>query len=402
MQRHRIIRLTSLSATSIMRYGVAVVCVAAALFLSFALRASFGNPAWFFFPAAVLAATWTGGRGPGWLAVLLSTLAVQYYFVAPIGSLGVNPRDLPYFVVFVACELIASWVIAWRREAEEAVRQARDELELRVAERTGELKKANEALVTQMQEQQRTQEALQIARTELARVVRITTIGELTASIAHEVNQPLAAVVANADACVAWLGLKEPNLSEARAAAERSIQGATRASEVITRIRSLIRNAPAERAPVQLNQLIEETCALAGGQATRNDVMIRTELAPDLPIVIADRIQLQQVLLNLVSNGIEAMSSVSDRPRELTIRSLKQEGCHVAVAVDDTGIGVNAETMARLFEPFFTTRAQGIGMGLAISRSIIEAHGGRLWAESVPACGTTLQFTLRAAEADAR
>jgi C4-dicarboxylate-specific signal transduction histidine kinase len=206
--------------------------------------------------------------------------------------------------------------------------------------------------------------------------------------------------VANADACVAWLGLEEPNLWEARAAAERAIQGATRASEVITRIRSLIRNAPAERAPVQLNHVIEETCALAAAQATRNDVMIRSDLAPDLSAVIADRIQLQQVLLNLVSNGIEAMSNVLDRPRELTIRSRKQEDCQVSIAVEDTGIGVNAETMARLFEPFFTTRAHGIGMGLAISRSIIEAHGGRLWAESAPGRGTILQFTLRAAKAD--
>ncbi|HEY6488747.1 MAG TPA: ATP-binding protein [Terracidiphilus sp.] len=383
----------------LLHYGIAIFAVAAALILSLALRASFGNPAWFFFPAAVLTATWVGGRGPGWLAALLSTLAVQYYFVPPTGSLRVNLSDLPYFGVFVLCVVAANWVIAWRRDADDAVREARDQLEVRVAERTVELKAANEALVRQMEEQRQTEEALQLTRSELARVVRITTIGELTASIAHEVNQPLAAVVANADACVAWLGLQEPNLGEARAAAERAVQGATRASEVITRIRSLIHKAPPERLRVQLNPVIEETCALAAGQASRNEVMIRTELAADLPAVIADRIQLQQVLLNLVVNGIEAMSGVSDRARELTICSRTLEDGQVSVAVGDTGIGVTAETMARLFEPFFTTRTQGIGMGLPISRSIIEAHGGRLWAESTPGRGTTLQFTLRSAEA---
>jgi C4-dicarboxylate-specific signal transduction histidine kinase len=380
------------------RYMAPIVFVPAALFLSFALRASFGNPAWFFFPAAVVSATWIGGRVPGWIAVIFSTLVVQYFFVPPVGSLGVNRHDLPYFALFVVCEIFASWLISWRREAEDAVRRARDELEVRVAERTAELKHANDALLSQIEERRHTEEALQTTRTALARVVRITTIGELTASIAHEVNQPLAAVVANADACVAWLGLKNPNLLEARAAAERAIQGATRASDVITRIRSLINKAPPDRAPVALNAVIQETCALVAGQAAKNNVAILSELAPDLPLVIADKIQLQQVLLNLVINGIEAMSGITDRARELTIRSRPQEDSQVCVSVEDAGIGVNTETMARLFEPFFTTRAQGIGMGLPISRSIIEAHGGRLWAESILGQGTVFRFTLQSAE----
>jgi C4-dicarboxylate-specific signal transduction histidine kinase len=371
-----------------------IAFVAGALFLSLVLQLSFGNPFWLFFPVAVIASTWFGGRGPGWLAVGLSTVVVLYYFIPPIRSFAIKPRDVPFFLLFIACELIANRLISWRKQAEESLRRSRDELETRVQERTAELKNANDALLNQMVEQRRTEEALQVARTELARVVRITTIGELAASIAHEVNQPLAAVVANADACVAWLVRDNPDLVEARAAAERATQGATRASEVIGRIRSLINKTAPERARVQINEIIREVVALAHRQASNNQVSVVTDLAPDLPPVLGDRIQLQQVILNLMLNGIEAMSGVNDRPRRLLIRSQVLDADQVRVSVEDSGVGVRAEIMARLFEPFFTTRAQGIGMGLPISRSIVEAHGGRLWAESTVDRGSVFQFTL--------
>jgi C4-dicarboxylate-specific signal transduction histidine kinase len=245
-----------------------------------------------------------------------------------------------------------------------------------------------------MEEQRRTEETLQTTRAELTRAARITTIGELTASIAHEVNQPLAAVVANADACVAWLSRATPDLAEARSAAERATQGATRASEVITRIRSLITKTTPEKSSVQMNQVIEETAALAEGQAARIHVAIKLELSPDLPIVLGDSIQLQQVILNLVVNGIEAMTSVSDRPKLLTLRTQPENKAQIRVSVQDSGVGLNEDVMRRLFEPFFTTRAKGMGMGLSISRSIIEAHGGRLWAESNGSGGASFHFTL--------
>jgi C4-dicarboxylate-specific signal transduction histidine kinase len=384
---------SSSKSQTLLGYLLAIAFVLAALFLSILLEQRFGNPFWFFFAIAVIASTWLGGKGPGRLAVGLSTLAVLYYFIPPLRSWNVKPRDVPFFLTFVLCQVVSSWLISWRKETEDSLRRARDELETKVRARTAELKSTNEALMNQIAEQKRTEEALQITRTELARVVRITTIGELTASIAHEVNQPLAAVVANADACVAWLLRQDPNLIEARAAAERAAQGATRASEVIVRIRSLISKATPEKARVDINKVIEETAALAEGQASRNNVSLILELSPDLPPVFSDGIQLQQVILNLVINGIEAMTSVNNRPRRMIIRSLQEETSQLRVSVEDFGVGVSPEVMNKLFEPFFTTRSQGIGMGLPISRSIIEAHGGKLWAES-NGTGSIFQFTL--------
>lgn len=376
------------------RYSLAVILVALALFISLALQNSFGNPFWFFFSVAVILSTWFGRTGPGWLSVVCSSLAVAYYFTPPVHSFAVRSSDLPYFVTFVACEIGATQLISWRRRTDDALRQARDELEARVAERTVELKNANEALLRQMEEQRRTEETLQATRAELARAARITTIGELTASIAHEVNQPLAAVVANADACVAWLSRENPDFAEARAAAERATEGATRASDVVARIRSLITRATPQKSRVEINRIIEQTAALAEGQITKNSVTIKFEFAPDSPIVLGDSIQLQQVILNLVMNGIEAMTTVTDRPRILTLQSESQNGGQIRVAVHDSGIGLSDEVKERLFEPFYTTRTRGMGMGLSISRSIIEAHGGRLWAESNGSGGSTFQFTL--------
>jgi C4-dicarboxylate-specific signal transduction histidine kinase len=375
-------------------YGLAIVLVSVALFVSLALQYSLGNPFWFFFSAAVILSTWFGRMGAGWLAVVYSTLAVMYYFTPPLHSFAVSASELPLFLAFVVCEVGVTQLISWRKRTEDTLRRSRDELEARVAERTAELRNANDTLFQQMAEQKRTEEALQVTRTELARVVRITTIGELTASIAHEVNQPLAAVVANADACVAWLAREHPDLVEARAAAERATQGATRASEVIARIRSLITKATPEKSRLQINQVIEQTAALAAGQASRNEVAIKLELAPELPPVLGDSIQLQQVIVNLLMNGIEAMSGVTDRPRTLRVRSESQKNGQIQVSVQDWGIGLSADVMGHLFEPFFTTRQKGMGMGLPISRSIVEAHGGKLWAESNGSGGAIFQFTL--------
>jgi C4-dicarboxylate-specific signal transduction histidine kinase len=380
--------------TAPLRYSLAILFVLVALLASLGLQEPFSNPSWFLFPTGVLAATWICGNGPGWVAVCLSTFAVQYFFVPPFRTWILQPRDIPFFISFVACEVVANRIVAWRVRTENALREARDELEVRVAERTADMENANKALREQMAEQRRTEETLQATRTELARVVRITAIGEMAASIAHEVNQPLAAVVANADACVAWLTRQTPDLGEAKSAALRAVEGATRASQVIARIRSLISKGAPQREPVDINSLIEEALVLAKGQVVLNKISLSLLLDPALPLVSGDRIQLQQVLMNLIANAIDAMANVTGRERTLEIRSQRVQAQSISVSVQDSGIGISEEFISRLFEPFFTTRAQGIGMGLAISHSIIEAHGGRLWAESKLNEGTIFRFTL--------
>jgi C4-dicarboxylate-specific signal transduction histidine kinase len=379
---------------SIFRFGLAVTLVGAALAITFLLQSTVSTAGYIFFYTAVVASAWFAGKGPGWLAVFLSVLAVAYFFTPPIYSFAVNRQSLPVFVEFAASALIVSWFSSWRRQAEAELRYARDELHLRVEERTAELKRTNEQLLTEMAERKRAEDAYYEAQAEIARVTRLSAMGALAASISHEVNQPLAAVVTNADACMIWLSSDPPNLEEARAAVESIAQQGTRASDVVRHIRAMFTKAAPERSRVQVNDLIREVGTLVEGAALRSQVTLETELAADLQATIGDRVQLQQVIVNLILNGIEAMSEVVERPRRLVIRSQMQNSDEILVAVRDSGVGIAPKDEKRIFDAFFTTKAQGMGMGLSISHSIIEAHGGRLWATRNNDFGATFQFTL--------
>jgi PAS domain S-box-containing protein len=243
------------------------------------------------------------------------------------------------------------------------------------------------------------EQALRKAQAELAHVTRVTTLGELTASIAHEVNQPLAAVVANAEACLRWLDRETPDLAAARRSVEWVINDGTRASQVIRRVRALANKTDIEKVPLDLNDVVREVIALVQRELASHVVSL--QLAPALPMILGDRVQLQQVIINLVMNGIEAMQPVTDRPRELVVRSGQGDTRQVLVSVTDCGVGIAAENADRLFSAFFTTKPSGMGMGLSICRSIVEAHGGRLSASGNEGPGATFQFVLPVHQEDA-
>jgi PAS domain S-box-containing protein len=508
----------------IWQYALAIVSVGVALVMTNSLERYTTLRTPFFFLAIILSA-WFGRMGPGLLAVGLSTLAVDYYFAPTASGPGLGVDGRPFILLFSLSGLIACWISVQRRRAEEALKGARDELELKVEDRTAELQRINEELraeiaerknaeaallsseaqlkqaqavahlgsyevdvltghtrwsdevfrilgldpargslsrqdfierivhpedreyaiqrydqavqegkvydlecrvirpdrsvrfvqsmgepirntdgavvrlvgaLLDITERKQAEENLREAQAELAHVTRVATLGEMTASIAHEINQPLAAVVNNASACMRWLAGPTPNLEEARHSAALITADGHRAGEIISRIRALALKAPPRKDWVNINETILEVIALARSEVHRNRASLQTQLSSDVPLILGDRIQLQQVILNLIINAIEAMKGISEGPRELQVGTGKDELQGVLVTVRDSGPGLDPDSLDHLFTAFYTTKPQGMGMGLAISRSIIEAHGGRLWATANKHRGATFQFTLPA------
>jgi C4-dicarboxylate-specific signal transduction histidine kinase len=242
-------------------------------------------------------------------------------------------------------------------------------------------------------EREQAEEALRQAQADITRASRVSSMGELTASLAHEINQPIAAAVMNANACLNWLSRDQPDLEEARAAASRIAREGKRAGEIVNRVRLLFKKGTLQRELVDLNEIVREMTLLLHSEATQFAVHVRKELAADLPQVMGDRVQLQQVLMNVMMNSIDAMKDV-DGMRELTIQSQRSEDGQVLISVSDNGVGLPPALGDKIFNAFFTTKTHGTGMGLRISRSIIESHGGRLWAADNSPCGARFCFTL--------
>ncbi|MCW5890308.1 MAG: PAS domain S-box protein [bacterium] len=500
------------------RYAYGVACVALALAVSLALRAF--DLEGFLFLMAVAAAIWFGGGGPGVVAVLLSILALAFFFLAPLRTWSMLPSQVAYCIVFAIFAFILSLLIGQRRRAQLSLLGAHDDLEQRVQERTAELRRANVELRREASERQRAEaeirrqatllslahdavlvrdrdhritywnrgaeaaygwtaaealgqvshvllrttfpislesihaitlaqdrwegeivhrrrdgstivvasrwslqrdehgvptgileinndvtdrkraeEAQRLAEAELARVTRVSTLGEVTASFAHEVNQPLAAIANNANACLGLLP-DGPALAEVRDALGDIVHDAERASAIIARVRALATRSTPEKIPLRLTDVTADVVALTAADVAAREVCLDVDADADVPIVCADRVELQQVLLNLLVNGMDAMHATppSERVLRISIRRDVHHGSPAAtVRVADRGAGLGTVQIARLFDAFYTTKSNGMGMGLAICRTIVEAHGGRLWAEANQGPGATFAFTLPAA-----
>ena len=504
--------------------------MAAILFVGLALVIALVVQEWgvrvflFSFYAAVVGAAWIG-TGPGFVAVVLSVLSVQYFFTPPEWSFDIAPEDVPFTGAFIVCAVMS---LAWswqRKRTEEALQRARDTLEGTVAQRTAELVDANAALtveiaerraaeeelrrsetllaqgqklsrtaswtlqpatgemrwsaelfeifgtdraaatpslqlfrdrvhpddrarfdaamaaaiqgntnfscevriavqgggvkhvhalgeiqtgpgrdtevigtVMDLTERKRTEQALHDAEADLARTLRLATVAELTASIAHEINQPLAAIVANASACARFLARGPASLPNAREAADCIVSDATRAGEVTRRIRALLRKEAPRHVVLDINRIVDDVIDLLRATLDRQRIAVRTDLGAALPPIMGDPVQLQQVLVNLITNAAEAMRETTGRPRSVTIRSQLGEDENVLVSVEDNGSGLDPQNVARIFDSFYTTKAEGIGVGLSISRSIIEAHGGQLSAAPAPRHGACFSFTVPIAQ----
>ena len=469
-----------------------MVTVATAFGVALLAQSIFSAGFWFIFLVAVIISARLG-KGPGLLAIFLSTAAVQYLFTSSSYLLPRTADDILFVSNFLASAVAVSWAVfqvsrseapgqdagdanrqignrtaalekanaallleidTYKRNQAELAKRARAELEMQLAEmmRTNkiltariagnkqtedELRRTHESLTktqahvahvsrmmsmaertragleTQMAEITRTNKVLsariaenkhtedelrrthELTKTQahVAHVSRMMSMDELTASIAHEVNQPLTAVITSARACERWLSGEPPNVETARASLERIVRDGNRASQVISRIRSLFKRNPPQKEPLDVNELILEMIALQHSEGTMDGVAIQTALAADLPILYADRVQLQQVVLNLMRNAIDAMTEIADRPKQLSINSCQEREGRVSVSFTDSGVGLSPDHADKIFNAFFTTKANGLGMGLAITRSIIESHGGRIRAKPRPQ-GTTFEFTL--------
>jgi PAS domain S-box-containing protein len=438
--------------------------------------------------------SWYGGPGPAVLAVVLCSLAFDYFFVPPLYSLYIAAGELPYFIIFALFILLVSWLARIRRRveeddvedrkrAEEALKRSefylseaqklthtgswawrvsdrnvvhlseewyrifgidpadgppnwekrlglvhpddrlawKNTIERAIVEKTdydmtfrivlpdgvvkwirtvghpvraatGDLVRflGSSTDITDHKRAEQEHEKLRQLEAELAHINRVSTLGEMAASLAHEIKQPIAAAITSASSCVEWLAHEPPNLDRARAAAARIDKYGNRAAEIIDRMRSFYKKSPPQRELVDVNGIVQEMLILLKGEAARSSIAMRTELSSELPEIMVDRVQLQQVFMNLMLNGIEAME---DSGGELTVKSQLQDS-QLQFSVSDTGVGLPAEKMEQIFSAFYTTRPQGSGMGLTISRSIVESHGGRLWATANSGRGATFRFTL--------
>jgi len=379
---------------AILRYGLAVLAVVAATIVQQAGGVPLAATPTPSFMCAVLLSAWFGGMGAGLLATALSTLALGYHFVRPIGAFAIDATYIPALILFSLAALFVTWLSARERQAAKSLSATRDLLD----DKLRELENSNNSLQAEIAARKQAEDELHRLRTELAHISRVMTLGELVASIAHEINQPLAAVVTDASAALRWLEGKSPNLSEAAQALARINRSGARAADVLFRIRALAKKSPIQMGRVDMNEVILTIIAVTRIEIEHNRIALRTELGANLPAVRGDRVQLQQVVLNLIMNAIEALTA--SEPRCLLIRSEQRAPHSVLVSVCDSGLGLDPQNVEHLFDAFYSTKAAGMGMGLAICRSIMETHDGRVAARANEPCGAIFEFEVPIARAN--
>jgi signal transduction histidine kinase len=339
----------------------AAVCFAATL-----LSWVSGAPSSCFHLAIVICSLY-GERGAGLLSIGLSALSFDYFFLSPHFRFSPELSRYPRFAAFIATGLCINLAIAAKQRADRARREA-------------------------IEDREAARQALQEIEQRLARAAQIATLGEASASIAHEINQPLTAIIANAHMCFESLSNHPTHVNEARCLVQDILDSGYRATDVVQRMRALFKSGPFKKAPLDINEVVNEVCRLIRSHAGKRRVKLEIDLGARLPEILADRVQIQQVLVNLCINGMDAMDSVADRRRTLTLRTRLHDASAIRVEVRDSGIGL--QNPDRVFETFFTTKQHGMGMGLSISRSIIELHHGQLWPQISDSSGTTFCFTL--------
>jgi C4-dicarboxylate-specific signal transduction histidine kinase len=382
---------------SFRRYAAAIAIVVGAFFLKLLIQEFTGinhHPLLVLEFAAVIASAWVGGLGPGILAVALSTFLVDYLFIPPRYAFNGDIRVLPWFIEFIGCAIVGAFLSARQREAREALQKAHDDLEEKVHQRTRELEKVNAKLSSEAIERERAEEALHQLSAEHARVSRLTTMGEFVASISHEITQPLASIEANASASLRWLSNNPSNRAEAEAAILRILRDGHHAREIVEQIRSLLRKTDSQRRIMDIGAAVHEMLPLIDGELKRRGITVQIAMSKTPP-VMADRIEFQQVMLNLALNSLEAMQTI-DRKHQLSIRSQPAPSGGILVMFEDTGCGVGPNQVDRIFDPLFSTKSSGMGLGLSICRSIIERHGGKIWIHQSSPEGTVIHFTLPA------
>jgi C4-dicarboxylate-specific signal transduction histidine kinase len=383
----------------ILRYFLSAAVVTVACGATYLLDlAAPESPNLFLFFGAIVIVAWYLGAGPGWLAVILSTVAVDYFFIPPLYILDLSAKDFPWLVAFIACSVATNALSLKRRRLEAMLLQARDELEQRVHERTLELQHTNDALVAEAAERARAEAALRETQNELARAARIMTVAELTASITHEIKQPLAAVVASGEAALNWLKRSPPALSEADESIGAVIAAAERAADVMSKIRSLMTRAAPALTELDISELVSSVMMLVQASLARRSIFVECHLQPEPPPVVGDRIQLQQLVLNLIHNAVDAMADISDRKRELIVTTRHADDNRVAISVEDCGRGFADADITKCFQPFYSTKLDGMGMGLSICRTIAESHGGTIGARSRLPHGAIFEVNLPAGE----